>query len=140
MYSLQPKGFTNNTLNPVPLNSPFELSVNTDPQTIATTFIGTIDKRKTLAVTPHPLPVNLFKLPALTQQGCLREFKPGQYCLSGEALTPSGTTGIKNCTTGTGRHPTAESVGTFSFNITWLESSFTHDLLLVRIACGKFIH
>ena len=72
------------------------------------------------------LPVYLIKLPALTKQGCFREFKPRQRQLSGKTLTPFGATGIQNCTAGTGRHPGTKSMVTATFDITGLKSTFTH--------------
>jgi hypothetical protein len=110
--------------------------MDTDSNPIISQFIGTENQREPFAMPTRSLPVYLIKLPALTKQGCFREFKSRQRYLSGETLTPFSTTSIQNCTTGTSRHPGTKSMGTFTLDITGLKSTFTHYLLLVRVYCG----
>ena len=110
--------------------------MDTDSNSVISQFIGTENQSEPFAMPTRSLPVYLIKLPALTKQGCFREFKPRQRYLSGETLTPFGTTGIQDCTTSTGRHPGTKSMGTLTFDITGLKGTFTHCLLLIRVYCG----
>ncbi len=71
---LQTKRFTNNPLNPVSSDSPFELSVDTDSDAVIAQFVGDKNQGKPLTTKSFSLPVDLIKLPSLAKQGCFREF------------------------------------------------------------------
>ena len=123
---MQTKRFADNPFNSVSFHSPFQFAVNTDSNSIKSQFVGTKYQREPFTMPTRSLPVYLVKLPALTKKGCFREFTLRQCILSRETLTSFCTTGIQNCTTGTGRHPRTESMGTFAFNIAGLKGTFTH--------------
>lgn len=76
--------------------------MDTDPDSIVAKVVGTEDQRTALRMPASPFPVYLIKLPSLPKQGSFREFKPRQGQLGGKTLTALGTTGIQDCTTGTG--------------------------------------
>lgn len=64
--SLQTKRLTNNPLYPVAFNCPFQLSMNTDSNSIVSQFIGTENQTEPFTVSPCSPLINPVKLPALT--------------------------------------------------------------------------
>jgi len=82
------KRLTNNSLDSVSLYSPFELSVNTDPDSVIPQIIGNIDQRKPLTTMSLPLPVNLIKLLPLAKQSGFLEFIPRQDYQAESRLRP----------------------------------------------------
>ncbi len=82
------KRFTNNPLDSVSLYSPFEFSVNTDPNPVIPPFIGNIDQRKPLTTMSLPLPVDLIKLLPLAKQSGFLEFIPRQGYQAERRLRP----------------------------------------------------
>lgn len=100
--------------------------MDTDSNSIVSQFIGTKNQGETFAMPTRPLPVYFVKLPSLTKKGSFGKFTLRQRYLSGKTLASFCTAGIQDCTTGTSGHPGTESVGTFTFDVTWLKSTFTH--------------
>jgi hypothetical protein len=72
--SFQTKRFADNPLDSVSLYSPFQLTMNTDSNSIKFQFVGTEYQGKPFIMPTCPLPVYLIKLPTLAEKGSFREF------------------------------------------------------------------
>ena len=65
------KGLSDDALDPVPFDRSFQLSADTDADSVVLTAVGEIDKGETFAVQPCALPVNRLKLLGFEQQAGL---------------------------------------------------------------------
>jgi len=73
---MQPKGFTNNTFNPVPANGIPHLARHTDTQTTTGLVTCQVNQGKSATVHPFTTPVYMIKLPCFPEQTGLGEPKP----------------------------------------------------------------
>jgi len=130
---VQTKGFTDNALNPVTAHCITHLPVYADTQTTVGLLTGQINKCKPIAAQSLATPVYLIKLPGLPEKTGFGEPVPLHLSSSGQPLTPLGTPALDYCLAGTGPHAGPKSMCTFTFDVTGLESSLTHNIIPLNV-------
>lgn len=127
------EGFADNAFNPVTAHGITYLPVYADTQPTVGLVTCQINKCESAAAQPTAATVYLIKLLCFPEETGLREPVLLHLDLSGQPFTPLGTPALDDSLTSTGPHANPKAVCTFTFDVTWLKSSLTHDIIPLMV-------